>query len=442
MKSNVLGSGYIPELGSLIAGKVRDSHIAGDKRILVSTDRVSAFDNVLNQLVPEKGAILNGIAMWWFEQMEDIMPNHVISNPDPNVMVAHQAEVLPIEIVVRGYITGSAWKAVQSGAFEKQYGFAITPDLIEGGELQKNCKLKQPIFTPTTKAHTGHDEPLTADQARELVGSEYDEVVSKAMALFERGTQLAAERGLILVDTKYEFGRLDGKLILVDEVHTPDSSRFWNTSDYQAGADIQELSKQFVRDNVVEGEISDEAVQETSQRYMGLYEQITGKAWVPTHGDVAVQQRVVNNLIKAGMITGGFVHTVAGSEVDDWHIEKLNKEMDDKKIPYRHLVCSAHKKPEELLTFLHDLNRSIEPVVLITVAGGSDALSGVVGHHAAHPVIACPPYKDETSYAVNVHSTLQMPSLIPAMYVKRPGNAIMAAERILASNNPLFAGRN
>jgi len=441
MRFDTLGSGYLPELGRLHAGKVRDSHVRGDERILVASDRVSAFDNVLSKLIPEKGAVLNAIAMWWFRQMEDVMPNHVIANPDPNVTIGRQAEVLPIEIVVRQYITGSAWKAVQSGAFEGMYGFEITPDMIEDGELQKNCKLTKPIFTPTTKAHDGHDEPLTADAARQLVGSDYDEIVQKAFELFERGSKLAEERGLILVDTKYEFGRLDGKLILVDEVHTPDSSRYWRSSDYAPGAEIEELSKQFVRDIVEKQELSDADVEETSRRYIALYEMITGESWQSTSTEVTPQQRVVNNLIQSGHIRGGFLQTIAGSEVDDWHIEKLQSEMDLKNIPYDHLVCSAHKKTHELLDFIDELNRSIEPVVIITVAGGSDALSGVIAHHAKWPVIACPPYKDEVSYSLNVHSTIQMPSLVPALYCKRPGNAIQAAERILTSNNPKFSQR-
>jgi phosphoribosylaminoimidazole-succinocarboxamide synthase len=441
MRSNVLSSGYLPELGELHSGKIRDSHVVDDRRILVSSDRISAFDEVLNKLIPEKGAILNAIAMWWFAQTEDLIPNHVISCPDPNVIVGHQADVVPIEIVVRGYLTGSAWKVVADGTFADHYGFEISSEMIEGGKLERNCKLNTPIITPTTKAHTGHDQPLTSEQAEAIAGPNYASISKISLELFERGSKLAAERGLILVDTKYEFGILNGKLILVDEVHTPDSSRFWNASEYRSGAEMEELSKQFVRDIVEKGELSDSQVQEISQRYIALYEQITGLEWSSNSNNLAVSQRVVNNLINEGFITGGVVQIIAGSEVDDWHVEKIQGELENLQIPHGHLVCSAHKKPFELLDFIADLNRSIEPIVAITVAGGSDALSGVVGHHAQFPVIACPPYKDETSYAVNVHSSLQMPSLVPALYCKRPSNAALAAERILRNNNPLFAER-
>jgi phosphoribosylaminoimidazole-succinocarboxamide synthase len=168
-RDDVLAHGHLPELGELHEGKVRDNHVVGDKRVLVATDRISAFDRVLPVLIPDKGAILNAIAMWWFEKTRDLVPNHVIDWPDPNVIVARQVEVFPVEMVVRGYLTGSAWRDVESGQFENKYGFAITPTMVEGGKLVVNCRLKEPIVTPTTKAHAGHDEPLTPEAAHQLV---------------------------------------------------------------------------------------------------------------------------------------------------------------------------------------------------------------------------------------------------------------------------------
>lgn len=441
MKFNTLSSGYLPEFGKLIPGKVRDNHIVGDKRILVASDRISAFDRVLEVLIPEKGAVLNAIAMWWFEQTENLVANHVIDWPDPNVIIAKQADVLPVEMVVRGYITGSAWKDVESGLFSEKYGFEITPKMIEGGKLEKNCKLKEPTITPTTKAHSGHDEPLTAEAAAALCGKEYEKITKQAVKLFMRGGEIAQERGLLLVDTKYEFGWLNSKLLLVDEVHTPDSSRFWMSDEYKSGVEMMELSKQFVRDIVQKSVLTQKDATETSHRYIKLYERLSGNAWKPTSDDVTVQQRVINNLTRKGHIKGGYVQILAGSESDDWHVSKIQSELDNLKIPHGHQVLSAHKKTQELLELIADLNRSLEPVVAVTVAGGSDALSGVVAHHATFPVIACPPYKDEISYALNVHSTLQMPSLAPALYCKRPGNAAQAAARILANNNQNFAAR-
>ncbi|OGF52872.1 MAG: hypothetical protein A2Z21_04230 [Candidatus Fraserbacteria bacterium RBG_16_55_9] len=439
MRSDVLASGYLPELGPLHPGKVRDNHVVGNRRVLVATDRISAFDQVLNVLIPEKGAVLNAIAMWWFEQTEEIVPNHVIDWPDPNVLIARQAKVFPIEMVVRGYITGSAWEDLQTGKFEQKYGFKITRQKVAGGKLVRNCRLKEPIVTPTTKAHTGHDLPLTPEGARKLIGKVYDRLLDKAVALYERGAELGQKHGLILVDTKYEFGGLEGKILLVDEVHTPDSSRYWFAEDYEAGRDMEELSKQFVRDIVKKTDLTDRDVAETSRRYIRLYEQLTRQKWQKRTEDYPIHQRVVNNLIRKGYIRGGFVQILAGSEKDDWHVEALEEELKSRKIPYEPKVASAHKNTREVLELVDMLNRSIEPVVAITVAGGSDALSGVVAHHAHFPVIACPPYKDELSYSVNVHSTLQMPSQVPVLFCKRPGNAVLAAERILSTHNPLFA---
>ena len=436
--ANALAHGYLPELGELIEGKVRDNHVSGDKRFLVATDRISVFDRVLPVLIPDKGAILNGIAMWWFRQTEGIVPNHVVDWPDPNVIVARQAEVFPVEIVVRGYLTGSAWRDVEAGTFEEKYGFSIAPERVEGGNLVKNCKLKEPVVTPTTKARTGHDEPLTAEQAKRLVGDAWDTLVETALQLYEHGARLAEERGLILVDTKYEFGQVDGKILLVDEVHTPDSSRFWLRSEYEPGREVLELSKQFVRDLVQKksDELTPQDVEETRRRYAELYERITGEPWRSPSPEVPIQQRIVNNLVRKGYIRGGYVQILAGSSKDDPHVEKLTSELEARGIPHGHRVLSAHKRTRELLEFLDMLNKSVEPVVGITVAGGSDALSGVVAHHARFPVIACPPYKDELDYFVNVHSTLQMPSDVPALYCKRPGNAVLAAERILRMASP------
>ena len=448
MRSDVLASGYLPELGPLYPGKVRDNHIVGDKRVLVATDRISAFDRVLPQLIPQKGAILNAIAMWFFEKTQDIAPNHVLDWPDPNVIVARQCKAFSVEIVVRGYLTGSAWDDVQSGRFEEKYGFKITSDMIEGCKLRKNCKLKKPIVTPTTKAHEGHDVALTAQKARELIGAVYDALVEKSIKLYEHGMELAAERGLILVDTKYEFGELNGKVILIDEVNTPDSSRYWYAHEYKPGRDMEELSKQFVRDIVKKTELTKADITETTRRYIELYEQLTGQRWrspieneVWAYGHTPIPQRIVNNLIRKKYIAGGFVQIIAGSKTDDWFVKELVGALKERKIPHGHVVCSAHKNTQELLNLIDTLNKSIEPVVAITVAGGSDALSGMVAHYLKFPVIACPPHKDQLDYLINIHSILQMPIQVPSMFVKRPQNAVLAAERILSLNNPYFERR-
>lgn len=426
---NVLGSGYLPELGGeFYQGKVRDNHIVGEKRILVATDRISAFDRVLPVLIPQKGAILNALAVWSFRKTKDIVQNHLLDWPDPNVIVARQAEPFPLEIVVRGYLTGSAWEDIDHGEFEDKYGFPITEEMVEG-RLERNCKLKKPIVTPTTKSIAGHDLPLTAEKARELVGDIYDKLAEISRRLYERGVKIAEERGLILVDTKYEFGELEGEIILIDEVHTPDSSRYWLAEEYRPGGEMVELSKQFVREIVRESELTAEQVLETSRRYIELYERLTGEQWEAD--ELPIKQRMIHNLVKKNYIKGGFVQVIAGSKKDSWFVKELKGELEARGIPHGHAVYSAHKNTKELLGFIDLLNKSAEPLVAITVAGGSDVLSGVVAHRLRFPVIACPPYKDKVDYLVNIHSVLQVPSETPVLATTRPGNAAQAAERIL-----------
>ncbi len=439
--ANTLAHGYLPELGEdFYPGKVRDNHIREGKRYLVATDRISAFDRVLPRLIPQKGAILNAIAMWFFERCEDIIENHVIDWPDPNVIVATQAKPYPLEMVVRGYLTGSAWEDVKSGRFESKYGFEIGKQLVEG-KLEKNCQLKEPIVTPTTKAKEGHDLAVTEDKARELVGDIYETLREKTLKLFKRGQELAEERGLILVDTKYEFGAADEKVILIDEVHTPDSSRYWKKEDYQPGSKPEELSKQFVRDIVVEDELTDLQVKETTQRYIRLYEKLCGTKWTDL-SDTPVQERIVRNLAQKGYIKGGYVQIIAGSSSDDWFVSKLTDQMKKRDIPHGVTILSAHRDTKKLLSYLDQLNKSIEPLVVVTVAGKSDALSGVVAHHLNLPTIACPPHKDDTDYLINIHSSLQVPSSVPSMVIRKPANVSLACERILSLNNTPFRNRS
>jgi phosphoribosylaminoimidazole-succinocarboxamide synthase len=226
--------GDIATVGSPIAGKVRDSYAFGQYRAIVTTDRVSAFDRVIG-LIPGKGAMLNCLSAWWFEQLKDIIPNHFVALPHANVMLVRQAHTLPIEVVVRGYISGSTstslWTLYENGA-RNAYG-VVLPD-----GLKKNDKLPAPVITPTTKAEAGaHDEPITSAEIVSkgvLPAALWAQVQAAALAIFARGQQLADQAGLILVDTKYEFGMIDGQLALIDEVHTPDSSRYWNKASYLA----------------------------------------------------------------------------------------------------------------------------------------------------------------------------------------------------------------
>ena len=296
-------------------GKVRASWACGDRqRLIVTTDRLSAFDRVLAG-VPFKGQVLNQLAAWWFEQLGDIVDHHVISVPDPNALLAHEARPLPVEVVVRGHITGvtdtSLWGLYAEGVRE-MYGY----DFPDG--LAKNTALHNHIVTPTTKAkHGGHDEPLSCSAVveRGLLPAElWERVQTVALELFARGVNVGAAAGLILADTKYEFGLThDDRLILIDEVHTPDSSRWWMADSYAKrlanGDEPESLDKEVVRrafaDIGYKGdgpvpEVPAEVWSATTARYIVAYERLTGTPFEP--GSYPVQERLVDNLTKAGLL--------------------------------------------------------------------------------------------------------------------------------------------
>ena len=294
-------------LGPKMDGKVRDMYRVDDRRVLVTTDRVSAFDRVLGT-IPFKGQVLTQLSQWWFEQTADVVGNHVISVPDENVMITHEAQTLPVEVIVRGYITGSTstslWTLYNNGV-ERPYGL----DLPEG--LVKNQKLPTPVITPTTKAEKGqHDERLTCDEVVEkgLVEPElWAKVQEVALEVFRRGQEVAEKAGLILVDTKYEFGMINGKLCLIDEVHTPDSSRYWVGESYEACMAAGDAPKQFDKEHLrlwlgrqgyrgdgPSPELSDDIVAEVSARYISAYERLTGNTFVP--GAQPPADRVAKNV--------------------------------------------------------------------------------------------------------------------------------------------------
>jgi len=293
----------LPGWGARREGKVRDIYEWGDQLILITTDRISAFDRVLG-VIPYKGQVLTQLSAWWFEQTRDIIPNHLIAVPDPNVMVVRRAEPLPVEVIVRGYITGvtrtSLWTLYAQGE-RRPYGIPL-PD-----GLQKNDPLPQPILTPTTKAPSGaHDEILTREEilSRGLVSKAiWERIEAVALALFARGQELARKAGLILVDTKYEFGWVDGELVLIDELHTPDSSRFWLAETYQRGREPESFDKEYVRAWFAaqgyrgDGEppaMPEELILGAAARYIAVYERLTGQPFLP--GEQPAAERIARNL--------------------------------------------------------------------------------------------------------------------------------------------------
>ncbi len=272
-------------------GKVRDVYTINDKHmVMLTSDRISAFDHVLPRPIPYKGQVLNQIAAQFLEATKDIVPNWVLEVPDPNVTVGLKCDTFPVEMVIRGYLTGHAWRTYKSG---KRLLCGVT--LPEG--MKEHDRFPEPIITPTTKATVGHDEDISREEiiAQGLVSEEdYTQLEKYSLALFKRGTEIAKERGLILVDTKYEFGHVDGKIYLIDEIHTPDSSRYFYLDGYEerqaSGEKQKQLSKEFVREWLMangfqgkEGQemphMPDDFVDSVSERYIELYEKITGKAF-------------------------------------------------------------------------------------------------------------------------------------------------------------------
>ncbi len=307
----VLTDAFIPELPNRYNGKVRENYDLPDgRRIIIATDRLSAFDIILTA-IPFKGQVLTQTARYWFEETADICPNHVLAYPDPNVVIGTRLDILPVEMVVRGYLAGTTSTSVLTRYRKGEramYGLTL-PD-----GLRDNQKLERPIITPTSKAFDGgHDEPLTGAEilARKLLTPEQWATVSRyALALFERGQQRAAERGLILVDTKYEFGvDRDGRIVLADEIHTADSSRYWLADSYEAafakGERPPSFDKDFIRSWVVARcdpytgpipAIPPELIAETSRVYVASYERITGKAFVPDLSGRPILDRIRDNL--------------------------------------------------------------------------------------------------------------------------------------------------
>ena len=292
---------------SVYHGKVRDVHHLGDKLlVMVASDRISAFDHILPKGIPFKGQVLNQVATMFLDATSDIVPNWLIATPDPNVAVGHACDPIRVEMVIRGYLAGHSAREYKKG---KRVLCGV--ELPEG--MKENDKFPEPIITPATKAEEGHDEDISREEilSQGIVKEEiYIQLENITRKLFERGTQMAAERGLILVDTKYEFGLLDGKVVLIDEIHTPDSSRYFYADGYEErqakGLAQRQLSKEFVRQWLIENgfqglegqkmpNMPDSFVQTISERYIELYEKITGKEFVESDTS-NIQKRIEDNV--------------------------------------------------------------------------------------------------------------------------------------------------
>lgn len=309
MQAIVKTNFHLPGQKSFYKGKVRDVYNINDEYlVMVVSDRISAFDVVLPKGIPFKGQVLNQIAEQFLDATADIVPNWKIASPDPNVTVGKMCEPFPIEMIIRGYLTGSSWRTYKKGA--RQICGVPIPD-----GMREHQRFEKPIITPTTKAETGHDEDISKEEIlnQGLVSAEDYALLEKyTYELFQRGSEIADKMGLILVDTKYEFGKKDGQIYLIDEIHTPDSSRYFYKDGYEErfakGENQKQLSKEFVREwlmaNGFQGqdgqqvpEMSDEFVAQVSNRYIELYEKITGKAFEKADLSVDIQARIHKNIL-------------------------------------------------------------------------------------------------------------------------------------------------
>lgn len=299
---------HFPKQMSVYHGKVRDVYDINDQLlVMVATDRISAFDVILPKGIPYKGQVLNQIAAKFLDATSHAVPNWKIATPDPMVTVGYKCEGFKVEMIIRGYLTGSAWREYEAGARE------ICGVKLPDG-MKENQKFPEPIITPTTKADAGHDENISREDiiARGIVDeADYIQMEKYTRTLFEIGTKMAADKGLILVDTKYEFGKLDDKVILIDEIHTPDSSRYFYADTYQElyekGLPQRQLSKEFVRQWLIQHgfmgkagqavpEMTDEFCEQVSERYIELYEHITGEKFVKAP-EAHIADRIAKNVL-------------------------------------------------------------------------------------------------------------------------------------------------
>ncbi len=422
-----------PQLTRLHRGKVRDSfRVDAERRLIVVTDRLSAFDRVLSTPIPHKGEVLNKLSAWWFGQTRDIVPNHQIRSVGPCGALVREAEPLRIEMVVRGYLTGSMWRGYQKG----QRSFSGV-EVADG--LSQNQRFDAPLVTPTTKEDS--DRPITPEAIVAEGWASAEQVAEMqrlSLALFARGTELLAERGILLVDTKYEFGLIADELHLIDEIHTPDSSRFWDAAAHQRDPlQVDSLDKEFVRRWLLEQdqgdgaplELPDHIVAETGRRYTDLYRRVTGDFL--SSSDEPVASRLYRALVAEQLIRDGFVAVIMGSPVDLPHCQKIQQVVERYGVYCDLRVASAHKNGERVVALADEYNHAVEPGAVIAVAGRSNGLGGALAANLGMAVLSAPPFKDQLDMLTNITSSLMMPSRTPAATVIGADSAAMAALRCL-----------
>lgn len=437
----------------LSSGKVRDRFETPDgQMVLVTTDRISAFDIVLGS-IPGKGQVLTQLSEYWLKNTTDIIPNHLIAVPDPNVMIVKKASPLPVEVVVRGYMTGSTGTSIW-GSYEKGERLIYGIPFRDG--YKKNEPLDAPIITPTTKAESGHDQRLTEAEivSRSIVAPHvWQQVRTAALKLFARGQKIARKQGFILFDTKFEFG-LDevGQPILIDEVLTPDSSRYalakTLSERVRKGLEPDFYDKERLRlaykkmGYAGEGSVPKMPIDlrtQMSERYVEIYEALTGNTFIVN--PQLIQERIFLNTSKwllkdqQDKKNKQCVIVIMGSEKDMPHVKKIVTVLHDFGIPFEVRVGSAHKTPLHVLDMLKQYETRSSNIVYIAVAGRSNALGGFIDASTTCPVINAPPPGEVQT----IFSSLEMPSGVGVVTVLYPEAAALAAAKILALSNPKLA---
>jgi fusion protein PurCD len=467
------------KLDLIAKGKVRDIYDIRDKHkiLLVASDRASAFDYNICEL-NGKGTVLTELAGYWFKKLGNIAENHYIDHYK-NYMLVQKCNPIKLEFIVRGYITGSCWKKYSNG--ERLFCGVI---LEEG--LVKNQQFSKPIITPTTKGE--HDYPISQEEIlNEHILSEQQlaYISKKCMELYLAGSAEYEKKGLILVDTKYEFGfdEVSGCILLIDEIHTPDCSRVWNKESYDAyvengySGDIINSDKDILRNylnsisfsekintHINNGNdletfemplIPNEVINHFNDTYNTinhLFNGVINYSEKETHivnyncnslignnnlQSIVVGNNIVNHTLHMSLFyhhlinrENKFVMIISGSKSDEKHINLLLKYLLNHNIKGGCCFVSAHKNTQKAVDYINYINQNYNKVIWITVAGMSNALSGVVSANTQFPVIACPPFKDQTDMMVNINSTLQMPSKVPVMTVICPSNATLCCKRI------------
>jgi phosphoribosylaminoimidazole-succinocarboxamide synthase len=407
------------------SGKVREIYDMGKYLIMKASDRVSAFDKHIGT-IEGKGELLNKMSAFWFDRTRHIVKNHLHST-NKEYAVVDKCVPIKIEFVVRGYITGntqtSLWTHYERG--DRKYCGITFPD-----GLKKNQRLERPVLTPTTKGAV--DVPISradiinGNLSENLSERDCDFIYRTCIALFEYGQTVANNAGFILVDTKYEFGRnYNGEIILIDELHTCDSSRYWVLDTYSErfgeNKEPEKLDKDCIRDWVKKNctdpynepipDIPNELVARTISAYRTFY----------------------NTLKCENTNSTQLVVVISGSEKDYRHVKKITDELAGEGVPFVTYVSSAHKNTSDVLAIMNQYKNDVRKIVWVTVAGKSNALSGVVASNVNVPVIACPPFSDKTDMLVNIHSTLQCPQNVPVMTILDPRNVAVAIKRILTN---------